>query len=242
MDPLRVTAIELPARFAEPERALADVDRVLASGATDLVLLPEASLTGYLSDALDADLTRFAEPLEGPTAARLAGLARAHAVYLVGPLVLREENRVHNALVAFGPDGTLRATYRKRHPWYVETWATSGEAPLGAFAIPEKNARVALAICFDVHFLEEESAADLRAADLLLFASAWVEEEDSRPELLSRLARAFDVAVVNANWGPGKPRILGQGGSRIVGRDGALLASARSASGKAVRVDAVVTR
>ncbi len=223
---VRVAAFELPARWAEPEKALSDVRALLARGpATDLALLPEASLTGYVSPDLASDLRAFAEPLDGPTTAALGAIARAHRTCIVGPLILKEEERFSNAMVALGPDGALLATYRKRHPWYVETWATPGEAPLATFAVA--GCTFALAICFDLHFVEDESARELEAADVLLFASAWVEKEDSRPEVLATLARRFDLAIVNANWGHGEPHVWGQGGSRIVDRAGTLLQDAR---------------
>jgi 5-aminopentanamidase len=234
-DGLRVTALELPARWNQPARAWDDVHALLAQGpATDLVLLPEASLTGYVDPALACDLRPFAEPPGGPTTAALAALARAHQTHIVGPVVLGEAGHFYNALVALSPAGEPVATYRKRHPWYVETWATPGEAPLATFDVAGRT--IALAICFDVHFLEEESARELRAADVLLFASAWVEREDSRPVMLAALARAFDVAIVNANWGPGVPPMWGQGGSRIVAADGETLAVA--AGDGPLRVDA----
>jgi 5-aminopentanamidase len=225
--PLRVTALELPARFGDPAHVLAEADALLARGPTDVALLPEASLTGYVSADLDADLTRFAEPIDGPSAARLAALARAHATHLVGPLVLREDERVYNAMVAFDPEGRRLAVYRKRHPWYPETWATPGTEPLARFRA--HGAAFAIAVCFDLHFLERESTAELGGADVLLFPSAWVEAPDSRPHHLARLARAFGVAIVNANWGIGEPAIKGQGGSRIVGSDGGLLVAASRA-------------
>jgi predicted amidohydrolase len=223
--PLHIAALELPARWNEPSRALADVDRLLRSApAPDLALLPEASLTGYVSPGLDFDLTPFAEPLSGPTATALAALARAHGCHLVGPLVERCGAAVYNAVLAFGPDGALVAHYRKRHPWYPETWATPGDAPPPVFDV--RGTRVTVAVCFDVHFLAEDASESLREADVLLFPSAWVERGDSRDVLLPEVARRFDVAVVNANWGTGSPRVPGQGGSRVVGRDGRPLALA----------------
>jgi predicted amidohydrolase len=242
VDGIRVTALELPARFDEAEQALADVDALLTDGpATDVVLLPEASITGYVSANLEADLGRFAEPIDGKTAARLGGLAKKHRVHLVGPLVLAEGGRAYNAMAAFAPDGRVGCVYRKRHPWYVEAWATPGTGPLGAFEV--RSARVAIAVCFDVHFLAAESAEELRAAEALLFASAWVEGDDAStlPPLLSSLAREHDVAIVNANWGPGVPRIHGQGGSRIIARDGEPLSVAPPGGG-AKRIDATLGR
>jgi 5-aminopentanamidase len=221
----RVAVFELPARWGDPERALADVEELLARGpATDLVLLPEQAITGYVSPEGDFDLAPFAEPLGGPTTERLGAIARARSIHLVAPLVERDGDNLYNAMIVFGPDGGVRGVYRKRHPWYVEEWASPADNPL--LVVEVRGVRCAIAICFDVHFLAEESAAELRAADVLLFPSAWVEKIDTRPTLLSELASRFELAVVNANWGRGVPAIYGQGTSRIVGADGETLAEA----------------
>jgi predicted amidohydrolase len=129
----------------------------------------------------------------------------------------------------FAPDGTRLAHYRKRHPWYPETWATPGHPPPPVFTLG--GARLTLAVCYDAQFLADDAARELAEADVLLFPSAWVERHDSRGELLGGLARRFDVAVVNANWGLGAPRVPGQGASRILGRDGEVLALADLALG-----------
>ncbi|MGD0526147.1 MAG: carbon-nitrogen hydrolase family protein [Polyangiaceae bacterium] len=233
---LHVAVLELPARWNEPARALADADGLLAaSPPPDLALLPELALTGYVSPGRDFDLEPFAEPLDGPTATALASLARAHGCALGGPLVERDGAHVYNAFVVFAPDGTRLAHYRKRHPWYPETWATPGDAPPPVFALG--GARLTLAVCYDAQFLADDGALPLAEADVLLFPSAWVERHDSRGELLGGLARRFDVAVVNANWGLGTPRVPGQGSSRILGRDGEPLALAELSPG-ARRLDA----
>jgi predicted amidohydrolase len=106
---------------------------------------------------------------------------------------------------------------------------------------------VTVAVCFDVQFVADDAADELRVADVLLFPSAWVERPDSLGVLLPALATRFDVAVVNANWGPGTPRVPGQGGSRIVDRRGATVALAEASAGggaeagsRAVRIDAAL--
>src|SRR5437868_9824447 len=100
---VRVAAIELPARWGDPRAALAEANALLARGPCDLVLLPEASLTGYVSPRGDADLRRFAEPIDGRAADDLAALARAHRTHLVGPLVERDGDRFYNAMLVFDP-------------------------------------------------------------------------------------------------------------------------------------------
>jgi predicted amidohydrolase len=216
---VRLTVLELPATWNDGTRVLAAVARALAHGPrSDLVLLPEASLTGYVSAHGDFDLSRFAEPLDGPTRHAVAQLAREARVHVVAPLVLREGDANYNAMIALDPEGELVFTYRKRHPWIPECWASAGTqaAPIVTIA----GARVTVATCFDVHFLEEDAAATLDAADLLLFPSAWVSEQDELPTLLPALARRHCVAVANANWSPGVVVVAGQGGSSIHDRHG----------------------
>ncbi len=227
-----VTVLELPASYGAPERVLAGVEELLARGPrTDLVLLPEAALTGYVSPRGDFDLRRFAEPPGGPTARALSALAARRGVALAAPLVLEEGGACYNAVIVHDASGKPLATYRKRHPWFPERWATPG--PEGPPVFQAGGLTVTLAICFDAHFLEEEedSRRALSAADLLLFPSAWVDEEDSRTPLLSRLARTFGIAIASANWAPGVVRVPGQGDAYLMGPDGAVLA--RAAAGRA---------
>lgn len=223
--PLRVSLLELPATFGDVPGALARVDALLGSGPpADLVLLPETSLTGYVSPELEFDLRPFAEPLGGPTCSALAELARRHRCHLVGPLIEQEGEHFYNALVGVGPDGALWLHYRKRHPWFPETWATPGEQPYPLVELG--GLKLTAALCFDGHFLAEEAAEQLSQADLLLFSSAWVDREDSRRPLLCSLARHFHTTVLNANWGPGHPHVYGQGGSLIINPSGQVVAEA----------------
>jgi predicted amidohydrolase len=230
---VRLTLLELAARWGTSGAVLDEVDAQIAEGpATDLVLLPEAALHGYVSPQGDFDVARFAEPLDGPTAQRCAAIARKRGVHLVAPLVLREGAALYNAIVGFGPEPVF--VYRKRHPWFPETWATPG--PDAPPLVEIAGRKVTTAICFDVHFLAEDAAAQLAAADVLLFPSAWVEEIDSRPQLLSALARQFGVTIANANWGPGVVRIAGQGGSVVYNPRGETIAR----SGRRARIDVEV--
>ena len=222
---MRVTSLELPAVHGDVDGQLGRVRRALSEDArTTLVLLPEAALTGYVSPRGDFDLSRFAEPRDGAIASALSGLAREFGVHLIGPVIERDGAARYNAMRGYAPDGSCFVHYRKRHPWYPEAWATPGEAPHPKFTVD--GVTFTIAVCFDVHFLAEEAAAELEAADVLLFPSAWVEADDSRHVLLPALARRFDVAIVNANWGVGAPPVAGQGGSMIVDRGGAIVARA----------------
>jgi predicted amidohydrolase len=220
---MKVCALEIPARFGDPAGQLAAIRAALATGdPADLVLLPECSLTGYVSPALDFDLRPFAEPLFGPTLAAYRALARDHRTHLAAPLVERAPEGIFNSFVVVDPQGALLGHYRKRHPWHPESWATPGDVPGPDLRIA--GLRLTLAVCYDIHFLAGEAPDTLVAADVLLFPSAWVDDgsTDLRAGLFCALVRRFGLTVVNANWGEGDPRLSGQGRSRIVGPWGAV--------------------
>lgn len=222
MAPLRIAAVETPHRYGDLAAALADVDRALSAlaGVADAALLPECALTGYVSPEGDFDLSRFGEAIDGPGARGVAALARAHGLSVACSLVERDGAALFNTLALFGPDGALEGRWRKRHPWYPERWATPGD--LGTPVVEHRGARLTACVCFDIHFVGDDAPESLRAADAMLFASAWVEDGpgDSRGEILSTLARRFELPIVNANWGRGSPPVRGQGRSRVVSAGG----------------------
>ncbi|WP_437282754.1 carbon-nitrogen hydrolase family protein [Sorangium sp. So ce375] len=235
---LDVVALELPQRFGDRRGALAEIDVLLGSPAlagAELVVLPELILTGYVSPRGESDLRRFAEPLDGESAEGLAELARRHGIALAGPLVEESRGRFYNSLLVFDRDGRRVGHYRKRHPWFPERWAAPGD--LGTPVLDLLGLKLTVAICFDVHFLSEDAGDALDEADLLLFPTAWVDspgEGDARADLLPALARRHRLSIVNANWGPSRPALDGQGGSRILDARGRSVAVASPGPGPSV--------
>ncbi len=222
---LTVGIAQYPARYNDVPGALGWLEGVLEprQGQVDLVLLPEAAFTGYVSPRGDFDLSPFAEPLDGLCARTCAALARKYGIALAVPLIERDGGRCFNSLLLFNRDGERIGHWRKRHPWMPETWAAPGD--LGTPLVNLNGVNIAAAICYDLHFLADDAPDVLTRADLLLFPSAWVEEEDSRPARLTELADCFGVAIANANWGASRPRVPGQGHSMILGADGRTVAT-----------------
>lgn len=236
----RIALLELAARFGAVDAALTEVRALLEAGPQcDLAVLPECGLTGYLDADGRCDPARFAEPLRGPTFDAASCLARAYDTAIAWPLIERAGDRVFNAFVVVDRAGQLLHHYRKRHPWYPETWATPGDLAMTPFEIA--GVRLSLAICFDVHFLADEEGSLLHEIDGLIFPSAWVDEGDvdGRAIVLGYLTSRFGLTIANANWGPGTPRVVGQGSSRVVSPQGEI-ARAASSEGVCTRLDATL--
>lgn len=219
---MNIAILEVPHRFAAAAEQWRWIEEACTKKpACDLVLLPELALTGYVSENGNFDLTAFAEPLLGPTVERAAALARHTQCEWVVPIVEQDGNHLWNTCVWLDRTGAVVGSFRKRHPWYPETWASEHGEPSPVFV--RFGLRFVGAICFDVHFLSHDWTAP---ADVLLFPSAWVEEIDSRGTLLPQVAREHHAWVVNANWGRGVPEVLGQGDSMIIDAQGQIVTRA----------------
>lgn len=233
---MRLGVVQLEATWNDSNGVLARVERLLQRGPkTDLVLLPEAALTGYVSPSLDFDLTRFAEAHDGPTLRHVSELARRHATTLVVPSIVAADGGVYNAMTAVAADGTSPLSYRKRHPWFPETWASAGIQPPPVVEIA--GVRTTIVICYDLQFVLEDAVEQLQTADLLLFPSAWVDDADTRIALLQDLARRFELWIAAANWAEGDVSIPGQGGSCIVDPAGVVVTTCGQGD---ARLDATV--
>lgn len=232
---MRVNVLEVSARWGAAARTLEDVAAALADApACDLVLLPELALTGYVSPRAIFDPTPFAEDDDGPTSRAVADLARRLRSAVVAPLVRRTPRGITNAMVAFDAAGERLFTYDKRHPWIPETWATPGDASPPVVTVA--GARTTVQVCYDVHFAPEDVARELEAADLLLFPSAWVDEENTRLPTLAALAQRFGVWIAAANWSEGVVRVPGQGDTCVLDPSGRVVARARGLAKGGVEV------
>lgn len=105
---------------------------------------------------------RLAEPLEGPTCARFAAIARELKIHLLLGSFNEsrpERSRCHNTSVLFGPDGRILAAYRKIHLFDVELSETvrhreSHHVAPGDQAVVASTelGKVGMSICYDLRF------------------------------------------------------------------------------------------
>jgi predicted amidohydrolase len=240
---IQLCALQLPLVWGDKAAALTLLEQHLSkiaptSGTSaikkpTIIVLPEAFVTGYVSPRGDFDLRPFAEPLHGPSHQKLAELAKRFQVAIAAPLIEADGGKFFNSMLFIDETGTTLGHYRKRHPWLPEKWATPGD--LGTPVFSWAGVSITMSICFDLHFLRRECINELQRAELLLFSSVWVEEEDdTRTPQLIKTAKMFQTTIINANWAKSKPRVPSQGGSVIVSSSGEILARASDDTQQAV--------
>jgi hypothetical protein len=116
---IKVATTQMDATPAPTADRLARAERLVneaAQAGAQLVVLPEFFNAGFVYDEAGH---RWAERLDGPTAAWMKEIAARLKIHLAGSLMLLDQDEVYNALLLVAPDGrTWR--YDKIYPWALE--------------------------------------------------------------------------------------------------------------------------
>ncbi len=154
------------------------MDRVreAAKLGAQIVCLPELFQTQYFCQREDTALFDLAEPIPGPTTARLSDLAKQLKIVLIASLFEKRAAGVyHNTAVTFDASGELKSVYRKMHipddPLYYEKYYfTPGD--LGFKAVDTNVGRVGTLVCWDQWYPEGARITALQGAHLLFYPTA----------------------------------------------------------------------
>jgi predicted amidohydrolase len=235
---MRAAAVQLNST-ADSQRNLTSADalvRAAAAGGATLVALPERfDLRGT-----PEDYERAAEPLESSDAVRWAkGIARELGIDLIaGSISERRQghDKLSNTSLHFGPDGELKAVYRKVHLFDVTVGATEyresdSDEPGDELVVTEAQdgTKVGLSVCYDVRFPELYRILALEGAEVLTVPANFTRTTgEAHWELLLRARavenQAFVIAPAQSGeYPPGQPAY---GNAMIVDPWGEVLARA----------------
>jgi predicted amidohydrolase len=176
MSRFSVALIQIAMRDDEPaaarlERGIGLIEKL--DRPVRLVMLPELWTAGFFN--FD-QYQKLAEPLDGPTVARLSATAARGKFWLHGGSLIERssDGNLHNTSLLFNPAGVLVATYRKMHLFGYESGEKAilhpGEAPVN---IPSEIGNLAPTTCYDMRFPELYRCLSRRGAELALITSAW---------------------------------------------------------------------
>ena len=178
---MRAGAVQLNST-EDTDRNLETADRLVreavARGA-ELVVLPEKWTVMGTGAHMDAG----AQPLDGTAIQWARSVARELGIDLVaGSMVERVEGRAKtaNTSVHVGPDGEIRAVYRKIHMFDVEVdgvrYAESEHEEPGEEIVVSELAggvKLGMSVCYDLRFPELYRIHALRGAELITVPAAF---------------------------------------------------------------------
>jgi predicted amidohydrolase len=233
---VRAAAVQLQST-PDRDRNLAAADRLTreaAKAGAELIVLPEKwPVLGTPEQTIAA-----AEPFDGPIAEWAKGIARELGIDLVaGSFSERtDEERGRNTSIHVGPDGELKATYRKIHMFDVEVGGrvykeSEHEAPGEEIVLSEtaNGLGLGMTICYDVRFPELYRILAVRGAEIVTVPAAFTfaTTRDHWEVLLRARAIEGQAFVIAANQiGEHAPGIRSGGRSMIVDPWGVVLATA----------------
>ncbi|HRQ63349.1 MAG TPA: carbon-nitrogen hydrolase [Xanthomonadaceae bacterium] len=221
--------------------------REAAAAGAQLVLLQELHNGPYFCQHEDTAEFDRAEPVPGPSSARLSALARDSGLVLVGSLFERRAPGLyHNSAVVFDADGSLAGVYRKMHipddPGFHEKfYFTPGD--LGFEPVDTAVGRLGVLVCWDQWYPEAARLMALAGAEMLLYPTAigWDPSDEPAEKQRQRdawitIQRSHAVAnglpVLSCNRVGHEPSPVGASGidfwgaSFVAGPQGEILAEA----------------
>jgi N-carbamoylputrescine amidase len=158
----------------------ADLVREAARAGAQLICLPELFRAQYFCQREDHALFALAEPIPGPSTARLAAIVREEKITLIASLFERRAPGLyHNTAAVLDHEATapdaIAGIYRKMHipddPLYYEKfYFTPGD--LGFRAIPTSHGSVGTLICWDQWYPEAARITSLLGAEMLFYPTA----------------------------------------------------------------------
>jgi deaminated glutathione amidase len=239
---LRVAAVQLNST-ADAAANLAVADRLTRAAAADgatVIVLPEK----WTAMGSDEQLRAAAQTLDGPAMQWARATARELGIELVAGSIVElvpEREKLANTCVHVGPDGELKAVYRKLHMFDVEVAGRSYresdlEDPGEEIVLSETadGLQLGLSICYDLRFPELYRILAVRGARAFPLPAAFTlaTTRDHWEVLIRARAienQAFVIAANQIGAHPGGNRSGGR--SMIVDPWGIVLAQAPDGEG-----------
>ena len=198
-----------------------------ASRGAEVLVLPEACLTGY---TVRESMAHLAEPVPGPLTEALVGVAGECGLAVLAGLVEGGPGGPCYLTQVMAAPGGVAASYRKVHLGPTENDLFASGHNLTVFEY--EGVRFALQLCFDGHFPEVSLAQALEGAEVILIPHASPREaaQDKLERWLRYLpARAYDNSVFLVACNPVGDNGAGltfAGAAVILGLKGEVLARA----------------
>lgn len=195
-----------------------------SENACQLLLVPEASITGYNIPKLT--MQSVALNVDSEFTRRLKSICRENNIAIAYGFAERDGENFYNTVQLINRFGEIAGKYRKTHLWgnLDKTLFSPGVSldctPANQLAVIE-NFKIGLLICYDVEFPECARALALRGADLILVPTGLMQPwREVAEQVVPVRAYENQLFIAYANYCGSEGELQYEGRSCIVGPDG----------------------
>jgi predicted amidohydrolase len=220
----KVSVLQFQPQFLGVDANLKKLSEMLQSAQSDLVVLPELAMSGYVFSDI-SEVVRIAESIpDGIVFNAFRDIAAKRDMSIVYGFAERDGDTIYNSCALLNPDGTYHI-YRKIHLFNREKlFFSPGDQPF-AVHLAKGGVRVGLMICFDWQFPEAARSLGLLGAQIICHPSnlvlPWCQEAMKTRSLENRVFSITSNRVgTEVN---GELREYFTGMSQILGTKGEIL-------------------
>jgi predicted amidohydrolase len=225
---------------SDPRRNLAEILRMIDAAArrcADLILFPEAAVTGLINDDDPAHDLPLGEEIPGAITDQLAHRCQSEHIWTAIGLLERDGNELYDSAVLIAPDGEIKLKYRRIQPQWHGRQADPLVYRQGGEVLKADTSWGAFAFLICGDLFDDEIVQRVRDLDpgWILFPFArcfddgsadqerWDREE--QPAYLER-AKLAGVTTLMTNYLAGRELLGGAfGGAMVAAGDGTMQAS-----------------
>lgn len=226
---IKIAGIQMEPVILDKDRNLTrslELIKTAAQEGTQLIVFPEAALSGYVFHSLEEALP-LTETVPGPSTEKIMDSCRKLNLHVVIGLLEKDKGRYYNTAAFIGPSGLI-GKYRKLHLPYlgIDRFLNHGDMPLKVYHTD--IGRIGLGICYDLDFPEHSRVLALLGAEVIVTITNWPEGIEFVPEYVVRTrARENRVHHIAVNRVGEERGVRFFGRSRIFDCTGALLAEGK---------------
>lgn len=191
---LHVTLIQSDLIWEDIQANLLSIEQQLnqISSETDVIILPEMFSTAFTNNAVKLAVKMDDHPVKW-----MQEKAKHHQALLIGSMIIEDEGKFFNRLLAVFPDGKVQH-YDKRHLFSLMREHEYYSAGTNRLLIEYKSWKILPFVCYDLRF--PVWCRNVEMADLMIFVANWPEKRAEHWNTLLK-ARAIEnqcfVAAVN---------------------------------------------
>ena len=204
-------------------KVITNIARTDVAGGTQLVVFPEATLSGFPTAETVAAV---AQPIDGPAVSAVREAARRAGVSVVVGFAEQEAGHFFNTSLLIDETGEIILRYRKTHLWASD---------VGVFTAGDRfetrmwhGIKVGLLVCYDIEFPETARAVASLGADLLIVTDGNMDPFGPvhRRAIVARAMENQIFALLTNRCGSGADNLTFPGESALVDPFGELVATA----------------